>query len=76
MDTTTENYTELWEAKRKEYDAKADRLSAERRMEYNDAFDNLSEELDAAADWTEAGFSEFMAKADQKWQKFAIDTKD
>jgi len=76
MDTLTENYQELWNAKRKEYDAKADRLSAERRMEYNNAFDNFSEEVSAAGDWTEAAWHEFTAKVDKKWQEMAIDLQD
>ena len=33
MDSLSENYREKWDAMRREYDAKADRLSAERRME-------------------------------------------
>ena len=71
-----ENYKEKWEAMRKEYDAKADRLTAERRLEYNDAFDNMSEEVDAAGDWTEASWDEMTAKADKKWQECAIDMQD
>lgn len=76
MDTLRENYQELWNARRKERDAQAERLSAERRLEYNDAFDNLYEEMDAVGDWTEESFNELMAKADKKWQEFAIDLEN
>jgi len=72
MDSKTENYQELWAAKRAEYDAKADMLEAEVRMEYNDLFDNFDKEVDAAADWSEAAWDEMLAKADQAWQKFAL----
>lgn len=76
MDTMKENYAELWAAKRKEFDAKAERLSAEMRMKYNDAFDNFGAEASAGLDWTKASWNELMAKVDQKWQEFAIDLKD
>jgi hypothetical protein len=76
MDSMKENYVELWAAKRKEFDAKAERLSAEKRMEYNNAFDDFGAEVSAAADWTTAGWNELMAKADKKWQEFAIDMQD
>mgnify|MGYP001227541286 FL=1 len=76
MDSLSENYREKWDAMRREYDAKADRLSAERRMEYNKAFDDMGAELDAAGDWTEAAWNEFTAKAYRKWQEFAIDMQD
>lgn len=76
MDSMTENYIEKWSAMRKEYDAKADRLAAERRLEYNDAFDNFSEEVNAATDWTEAAWNEFTAKVDKKWQEMAIEMQD
>lgn len=74
MDTQTENFTELWQAKRREYDAKSERLDAEKRLDYNDAFDDLEEEMSASVDWTEATYKEFVAKADKKWQEFALDT--
>lgn len=76
MDSLTENYVEKWDAMRAEYDAKAERLSAERRLEYNDAFDDLGAELKTVAEWTEASWKEFLAKADRKWQEFAIDLQD
>ncbi len=74
MDTRIENFTELWEAKRDEYDAKAEKLDAGARLRYNNAFDDLEEELSAGVDWTEATFKELVAKADKKWQEFALDT--
>lgn len=76
MDTITENYVEKWNAQRREYDAKADRLSAEQRIKYNDAFADFDVEVDAAKDWTEAAWKEFLAKVDRKWQEFAIDRQD
>lgn len=72
----TENYLEKWDAMRREYDAKADRLAAERKLEYNDAFENFSKEVSAAGEWTEAAWNEFTAKVDKKWQEFAIDLQD
>lgn len=76
MDSKAENYAEMWEAALREYNAKAERLSAEKRMEYNDAFENFSTEIAAATDWTAATWDEFMAKVDRKWQEFAIDLQD
>ena len=76
LDSKSQDYKELWAAKRKEYDAKAERLDAESRLKYNDAFENFGEEVEAGADWTEAGFKEFMAKVDKNWQEMAIDVKD
>lgn len=76
MDSKAENYAEMWEATRREYDAKADRLSAERRLEYNNAFDDFGAEVAAAQDWTAASWEELKAKADRKWQEFAIDMQD
>lgn len=76
MDTTTEDYQELWAAKHREYDAKAERLDAQSRLKYNDAFKNLGEEASAAGDWTEASFKELTAKADKKWQELSVDMKD
>jgi len=76
MDSKIENYRELWAAKRAEYDAEAEKLTAEARMEYNDLFDNFGAEVDAAADWTEATWDQLMAKADQAWQKLALKIND
>ena len=72
MDSKTENYKELWAARRAEYDAKADMLEAEVKMEYNDLFNNFDKEVAAATDWTEAAWDQMLAKADQAWQKFAL----
>lgn len=76
MDSMQENYVEKWDAMRREFDAKAERLAAERRLEYNNAFDDLGAEVSAAADWTAAAWDEFTAKVDRKWQEFAIDMQD
>ena len=76
MDSISENYLEKWKAMQDEYEAKAQRLSAEKRLEYNDAFKNFSEEVAAASDWTAATWAEFAAKVAKKWQELAIDLKD
>jgi len=76
MDSMQENYAEKWHAMRREYDAKADRLSAEKRMEYTDAFDNFGAEVSAVADWSAASWEEMTAKIDRKWQDMAIDRQD
>ena len=70
MDT---NFVEKWEALRKEYDAKADRLEAEARLKYNDVFNDLDAEFQAVTDWTEAAWNEFAAKAEQRWQSITSD---
>ena len=62
FNSKTENYQELWNAKRKEIEAKAERLDAERQLELNDALDNFQAELDAAGDWTAARWDDFTAK--------------
>lgn len=76
MDSMTENYMEKWDAMRKEYEAKAERLSAEKRLEYNDAFKNFTEEASAVSDWTGAAWDEFAAKVNKKWQELAISIKE
>lgn len=76
MDSMTENYMEKWNAMRKGYEAKAERLSAENRLKYNVAFENFSEEVSAITDWTEAAWDEFTAKVDKKWQELAISIQE
>jgi len=73
MDLLRENFAEKWDAMRREYDAKADKLDAENRLDYNKSFDNFGEEVSAAADWTEASWREFTAKVDRQWQEMQID---
>jgi hypothetical protein len=75
-DSKMENYRELWTAIRAEKDAEAEKLSAERRMEYNRAFDDFGEEVDAIKDWTAASWDQFKAKVDRKWQEFALDMQE
>lgn len=58
---------EWWNAKRAEYKAEMDKMDAEKRLKANDALENLSAEADAAADWTEAQWDKFKAKASQLW---------
>ena len=74
-DSKKENYSELWTAIRNEKDAKAEKLSAEQRIKYNDMFDNFSGEVSAMGDWTEASWNQFTAKVDKQWQELAINTK-
>lgn len=76
MDPVSENYLEKWDAMRNEYEAKAERLNAEKQLEYNDAFDDFSQEASAAADWTSASWDEFVARVDKKWQELAIDNQE
>ena len=76
MDSKIENLQERWDAMRREYEAKAEKLSAEKRLEYNDAFEDFSAEVDAATDWTEASWKEFSAKVDRKWQEMALEMQD
>ena len=72
MDSLEQNYIELWNAIKNEYIAKADKLDAEQRMEFNDAMEDFSSEVSAATDWLEADWEEFKARVDKKWQEFAI----
>jgi vacuolar-type H+-ATPase catalytic subunit A/Vma1 len=74
-DTNTKNYQELWSAIRAEHNAKADKFSAERKMKYNNAFNDLGKEVSAMGDWTEASWDQFKAKINRKWQEMAIETK-
>jgi putative hemolysin len=76
MDSLTENYLDKWAAMRREYDARAERLEAEARLRYNDAFDNFGAEVEAAGDWTAAAWDEFTAKVDKKWQELAISRQE
>lgn len=76
MDSNQENYKEKWAAMRKEHNAKAEKLNAEKRMEYNNAFDDFGEEVSAATDWTSAAWDEFSAKVNRRWQDFSIDRQD
>lgn len=64
-----QDYIDRWEALLKEYDAKADRLEAELRLKYNNAFDDLNAEFQAVTDWSEATWEEFAAKAERRWQE-------
>lgn len=74
-DSKKENYSELWAAIRTERDSKAEKLSAEQRIKYNDMFNDFSEEVSAMGDWTEASWNQFTAKVDKQWQELAIDTQ-
>ena len=67
---------EWWEAKRAEHTARMEKMDAEQRMEHNDAFDNFSEEFDAATDWTEASWDQFKAKVEGWWNKGEVKTDE
>lgn len=60
---------EWWNAKRTEIEAEMEKMDAKERMAANDAFQDFSAEVDAAADWTEAQWDQFKAKVSQWWNK-------
>lgn len=62
-----EDIAAYMEALEKEYEARAEKLSAEERIKFNDMWKNTREEFDAMGDWTEASWKEFTAKAEQRW---------
>lgn len=64
--------TEWWNAKKAEHSARVEKMDAEKRLAANDAFDDLSEEFDAAGDWTEATWDEFKAKVSKTWNEAEI----
>lgn len=68
-----ENYIDRWQALRHEYDARAERLSAEQRLAYNDMFDDFNAEFQAATDWSEATWQEFKAKVERRWSELQSD---
>jgi vacuolar-type H+-ATPase catalytic subunit A/Vma1 len=76
MDTKVENYAEKWEALREAYDAKARRLGAGKKVDYDKIFDDFGGQVAAMSDWTEASWDEFTARVDTKWQEMAIDRQD
>lgn len=67
---------EWWEAKKAEHAARVEKMDAEKRMEANDAFNSLSEEFDAAGDWTEASWDEFIAKVQAWWNEGEVKTDE
>lgn len=70
--STADNYMEKWQAKLEEYDAKAERLDAEERLEYDKWREDMQSQFDAMGDWTEAAWDEFTAKAEQLWHSTVI----
>ncbi len=69
VNANVENTVEWWAAKKDEMLARLEKMDAEQRMEANDAFKNLSEEFDAATNWTEASWDIFKAKVEQWWNE-------
>lgn len=69
-----DNYLKKWNAILAEYDAKAERLSAEERLRHNYWRDDMATQFDAIGDWTEAAWNEFTAKAKQQWHDTVINT--
>lgn len=63
---------EKWEAIKREYAARQDKIAAERKMEANDAFENFQKEAEAGTDWLEADWDEFSARVDKWWQSLEI----
>ena len=79
MGTRIEDQMEKWDAMRREYVAKQEKIAAENKLEANDAFANFSKEVEAAGEWSEAQWDEFMARADTWWQSLELaghDAKD
>ena len=79
MGTKIEDQIEKWDAIRREYVASQEKIAAENKMEANDAFENFSKEAEAAGDWAEADWDQFLARVDKWWQSLEIaghDTKD
>ncbi len=66
------DYNEWWEATRKEAMARAEKLDAEERMKYNDAWNNFSTEADAAGDWAQADWDEFKARVSKWWNSLEM----
>ena len=65
-----EDYKKKWQATLDEWKAKVEGMSAEARVKYYDETDNLSKELEAMSDLSEAKWKEFSAKARKWWQDF------
>jgi len=76
MDSKHKNYSEKWVAMRKEHDAKSEKLSAEKRIKYNNAFNDFGKEVSAVTDWTSAAWDEFSAKVNQRWQDLSMDRQN
>lgn len=67
-----DNYIKKWEAMLEEFDAKANRLSAEEQLRYNNWRDDAKEQFDAIGDWTESAWDEFTAKIERQWREHVI----
>lgn len=67
-----EDYRAEWEAKRQEFDAMADKLDAEKRMEYHNAMEDFSAEIEAGADWVRADWEQFIARVNKWWNQSKI----
>lgn len=74
METDTPNINnaahdnmEWWNAKKAEHKARIATMKAEEKMATNDAFQDLSTEVEGAAEWTEAQWDGFKAKVSKWW---------
>ena len=72
LNNATHDRVEWWNAKKAEFEAKLEKMDAERRLKANDAFKDFGEEFDAATDWTEAEWDQFKAKVSQWWNSAEI----
>lgn len=63
---------EKWEAIVRERQAELDKLDAEARLEANNALNDFKAEADAAGDWLEADWDQFVARVDKWWQSLEL----
>lgn len=70
------NYAEKLKATLEEYDAKAERLTAEERLRHNQWREDTKAQFEAMGDWTEATWDEFIAKAEQQWLNIESSVSD
>lgn len=57
-----------WNILRKEYEAKAEKFFAEKKLEYQNTFDSLNDQANSVSEWTEDTWDEFSTKAEKAWQ--------
>lgn len=76
MNDWQHDYNEWWEATRKEATAREEKMDAEKRMKYNDAWNNFSKEADAAGDWVEADWDQFKARVSKWWNEMEMNADE
>jgi len=70
LNSASKDYQDWWQGVVKEQQAKAEKLSAEERLEHNDALNNFTAEVGAAADWAAADWEQFKGRV-QQWTNSA-----